>query len=561
VSTPSKFRDQEVEGSHGCARFLADDQRPFGQNQVKGYVEVDPRRIWPAGSGTPHLLLARLRSNLLILLLCCFLLIGCGKRQTGPTAANQTKSQAAAGQSQAAVAHSSPDTPPQPATALVLPLNFKHDTGDLDHMVKRRNIRALVILNPIGFFYEKGQPRGVMYEALREFQRFANTKLKMGTLNLQVTFVPVRIDQAEAYLTEGIGDLVAYGVVITPEREKKVAFSVPLQKDATQIIVTGAKYGSVSTFENLGGKEVYVNPLSTYFENLQKMNESLQKAGKRPIVIKTADKNLTDDDLIQMVNADLIPATVTTKLRADLWSQVFENLKPHPELVIASNLQLAWVMRKNNPQLKQLVDEFTGTHAAGTSFGNTLLRRYLKNTKWVKNSTSKEELDKFLSTVKLFQKYAGEYDFDYLMLAAQGYQESMLNQQMKSPRGAVGIMQVLPKYAAAKPINIPNVGDADGNIHAGVKMLRNVADTYFNDPKLDPMNRTLFVFASYNAGPTRIQRLRKEASGVGLDPDTWFGNVELVAAKDIGQETVLYVGNIYKYYVAYKLALEQAQLR
>ena len=428
-------------------------------------------------------------------------------------------------------------------------------------MVKRRNIRALVILNPIGFFYEKGQPRGVMYEALREFQRFANTKLKMGTLNLQVTFVPVRIDQAEAYLTEGIGDLVAYGVVITPEREKKVAFSVPLQKDATQIIVTGAKYGSVSTFENLGGKEVYVNPLSTYFENLQKMNESLQKAGKRPIVIKTADKNLTDDDLIQMVNADLIPATVTTKLRADLWSQVFENLKPHPELVIASNLQLAWVMRKNNPQLKQLVDEFTGTHAAGTSFGNTLLRRYLKNTKWVKNSTSKEELDKFLSTVKLFQKYAGEYDFDYLMLAAQGYQESMLNQQMKSPRGAVGIMQVLPKYAAAKPINIPNVGDADGNIHAGVKMLRNVADTYFNDPKLDPMNRTLFVFASYNAGPTRIQRLRKEASGVGLDPDTWFGNVELVAAKDIGQETVLYVGNIYKYYVAYKLALEQAQLR
>jgi membrane-bound lytic murein transglycosylase MltF len=170
-------------------------------------------------------------------------------------------------------------------------------------------------------------------------------------------------------------------------------------------------------------------------------------------------------------------------------------------------------------------------------------------------------MQKYLVTVKLFQKYAAEYDFDYLMLAAQGYQESMLNQKMRSPRGAVGIMQVLPKYAAARPINISDVASTEGNTHAGAKMLRNIADTYFNYPKLDPVNRALFVFAAYNAGPNRIQKLRKEAAETGLDPDVWFGNVELMAAKDIGQETVLYVGNIYKYYVAYKLALEQAQTR
>jgi membrane-bound lytic murein transglycosylase MltF len=489
-------------------------------------------------------------------LFALLLLISCSKEKAPPSAAKATAVQAQLG-----TVGSSPEEPPPTSSTLTLPANVARRTGDLDDMVKRRTIRALVLLNPIGFFYENGHPKGAMYEALEEFQKFTNKKLKTGKVGLQVVFIPVRIDQVEAYLSQGVGDLVAHGVTTTPDREKKFAFSTPLVDDATQIIVAGPEYGSVSTLEDLGGKKVYVNPLTVYFDNLQKLNESLQKAGKTIIAIEAADRNLGDDDLIQMVGAGLIPATVTTKQRAGLWSQVLPNLKPHPELVIASNQQLAWVMRKNNPQLKQLVDEFVKGHAAGTSFGNTLLKRYLQNTKWVKNSTSNEEMDKYAAMSQLFRKYAAEYDFDSLMVAAQAYQESALSQSARNPSGAVGIMQVIPKYAAAKPINISNVTNADGNIHAGVKMLRNIADTYFNDPKLDPMNRTLFVFAGYNAGPNRIQRLRKKAAETGLDPNTWFGNVELVAAKDVGQETVLYVGNIYKYYVAYKLAQEQGKLQ
>ena len=491
------------------------------------------------------------------LLLFLLFLIACDKGKSPSVSKQQTKATPA----QATIGGSSPEEPPPPSNGLRMPSGFERRTGDLDDMVKRRNIRALVLINPIGFFYQNGHPKGAMYETLQEFQKFTNKKLKTGTLGLQVVFIPVRLDQVEAYLTEGVGDLVAYGVTITPDREKRVAFSTPLQSDATQIIVTGPEYGAISTFEGLSGKQVYANPLTTYFANLQKANESLQKAGKAPIVIESADRNLGDDDLIQMVSARLIPATVTTKMRADLWSQVLPNLKTHPELVIASNQQLAWAIRKNNPQLKQLVDEFVQGHAVGTSFGNTLLRRYLQNTKWVKNSTSKEEMQKYAALVTLFQKYATEYSFDSLMIAAEAYQESELNQGARNPSGAVGIMQVIPKYAAAKPISIPDVANVDGNIHAGVKMLRNLADTYFNDSKIDPMNRTLFVFASYNAGPNRIQRLRKKAFEMGLDPNVWFGNVEVVAAKDIGQETVLYVGNIYKYYVAYKLAQEQGQLQ
>ena len=444
---------------------------------------------------------------------------------------------------------------------MMLPLNFNKHTNDLDDMVKRRNIRAIVMINPVSFFYEQGQPKGGMYEAMEEFQRFVNQKLKVGNPGIKVSFLPVTPAQAEAALTEGMGDIIAQGIAITPEREKVVAFSTPILKGVTQVVLSGPDFGEVNTVADLSGKTVYVNPLTTYYAHLKNLNAELAKQGKAPINVREADKNLNDDDLIQMVHAGLLPATVTTSARAGLWSKVFDNLKSYPSVPIATNIDMAFAMRLNNPQFKQLVNEFIATHGQGTSFGNTLIRRYLQNTKWVTNATSQKDMEKFLQTVDIFKKYAAQYNFDYLMLAAQGYQESKLNQSERSPVGAVGIMQVQPKFAAASPISIPNVTQADPNIHAGAKMLRNIADTYFNDPKIDPMNRTLMVFASYNAGPNRIARLRKEAADMGLNPNVWFGNVELVAAKDIGQETVTYVGNIYKYYVAYKLALEQAEIR
>jgi len=451
--------------------------------------------------------------------------------------------------------------PPPPSEEVTLPLTFSRHTGDLDEAVKRRTIRALVILDPLGFFYDEGLPRGAMYEALRAFQSFINRRLETSpTEQVEVTFLPVRLDQLEAALITGMGDIVAYAVAVTADRESRVAFSSPIRKDVRQIVVTGIRYDTVSTLADLSGKEVFVNPLTVYRESLEKVNDRLQRSGNAPILIRTADPHLNEDDLVQMVNAGLIPATVTTGMRAELWSRVLHNLKPHPELVIANGGSVAWVMRKNNPQLKQLVDEFVGSHAVGTSFGNTLLRRYLENTRWVKHSTSKHAMDRFRSLEVIFRKYGVEYDFDYLMLAAQGYQESMLNQDARGPGGGVGIMQVAPREAAASPINIPNVYEAASNIHAAAKMLRYFADAYFSDPQIDTLNRALFVLASYNAGPTRISRLRARAKDQGLDPNVWFENVELLAAKDIGQVTLIYVRNIYKYYVAYKLALEEAEL-
>jgi membrane-bound lytic murein transglycosylase MltF len=447
----------------------------------------------------------------------------------------------------------------QSSASLELPITFGRHVGDLEGMLKRRQIRALVVPSRSGFFYDKGQPRGINYEALEEFQRFANERLKTGSLKINILFIPVRPEQLEHALLEGVADLVAYGVIITPERETKVLFTTPVDSDVSQVIVTGPKAPAVTNLEDLSGKEIYVNPLTVYYENLQRLSASFQAAGRAPILLKSADPNLTDEDLLEMVNAGLLPATVTIKLRADFWSKVLPHLMLHPNMILQKEGLAAWVTRKDSPKLCALLTEFIRGHAMGTSFGNTLLRRYFQNTKWVKDSTSSEEMKKFQAYVLFFQKYAKEYDFDYLMLIAQGYQESLLDQSKKNPSGAIGIMQVIPKYAAASPINIPNVDTAEKNIEAGAKMLHHISETYFKDDKLDNLNRTLMTFASYNAGPNRIARLRKKAASEGLDPNQWFGNVELAAAKDVGQETVQYVSNIYKYYVAYKLTVEQLQ--
>ena len=444
------------------------------------------------------------------------------------------------------------------ATAANVWAPFGLHTDDLNAMVKRRNIRALVPINPIGFFYDNGRPMGIMYDALSALEAYVNQKFNTSAVKIQVSFVPVRPDQAEAALTQGVGDFIAYSLVITPQRQQQVAFTVPLETDAQQVLVTGPNFGTVMSLDELGGKEIYANPLTVPYQVLQEANAKLKTAGKPLIVIKPADKYLLEDDLVEMVNAGLLPATVLEVSRAKLWAQILHNLTLHATPVLASREQTAWAVRKNNPQLKQLLDEFIGPRAVGTSFGNTLVRRYMESTRWVVNSTSPEEMKKFEALSGIFKKYSGQYNLDYLMMMAQGYQESMLEQSTRSPGGAVGIMQVMPRDAAAPPINVPDVWAAEGNIHAGIKMLRTIEDQYFNDPKLDPFNKTLLALASYNAGPNRIAQLRQEASKEGLDPNQWFGNMELMVARNIGQVTVTYVGNVYKYYVAYKLALQQA---
>jgi membrane-bound lytic murein transglycosylase MltF len=260
-----------------------------------------------------------------------------------------------------------------------------------------------------------------------------------------------------------------------------------------------------------------------------------------------------------MVNAGLIPMIVMDSHKAHFWTQIFEKIKVHPEISVRTGGEIAWAFRKKSPKLIAVIDEFVTGHKEGPLMGNMLFKRYLKNTKYVKNSISKQELEKFEGLVELFKKYADRYDFDYLMITAQAYQESGLDHSKKSPAGAIGVMQLLPTTASDPNVNIAEIEKLENNIHAGTKYLRFIINQYYKDEPMDNVNKLLFAFASYNAGPAKVNRLRKETAAMGLDPNVWFHNAEIAAAKVIGRETVQYVSNIYKYYIAYRMVTEQTE--
>jgi membrane-bound lytic murein transglycosylase MltF len=450
-----------------------------------------------------------------------------------------------------------PEATPLPAGLAPLMEPFK---GDLDGMQKRRVIRVLTVQSPVLYFVDKGREVGATYETIKAFEKQLNDKLGNKVVMLHVIAIPVARDELFPRLLAGQGDIAAAALTITPERQKVVDFSDPFTSDVTEVLVNGPGAPPVSSIDDLSGKELYVRPSSSYAEHLRALNERLKAAGKPPVVLLNAPETLEDGDILEMVSAGLVPATAVDSFMADLYVKIFPNLQKVPGIE-SKPQSIAWAFRKGSPKLAAAVNAFVKTHKEGTLAGNVILNKYLRTTKWVKNARSDEDRRRFQSMADLFKKYSKQYDFDYLLMAAQGYQESGLDQAKRSHVGAIGVMQVMPATARDRAVNIPDIDKLESNIHAGIKYNRWVVDNFYNDPAVSPVNRSLFAFASYNAGPGKVASLRREAKATGLDPNKWFNNVELVAAKRIGRETVTYVSNIYKYYLAYQMMVQRAQER
>ena len=432
-------------------------------------------------------------------------------------------------------------------------------TGDFDEMVKRRVIRVGAPFNRTYYFIDKGVQRGLSYEYAVLAEDLLNKKLRSGNLKVHVVLLPMSRDLLLPALNSGQVDMVVAQLTVTPERLKLVDFTEPSRRNINEIVVTGPGSPAIASVEDLSGKDVFVRKTSSYYVSLQDLSRKLQAQGKPPVNIHEASESLEDDDLLEMVNAGLIPAIVVDDYLAQYWKQVFPHLKLHETVALRTGGNLAAAIRKNNPKFAEELNAFVDAYGLNSAIGAVLHKRYLQSTKFVKNAASDAERKKFLAMVELFRKYGNQYKFDYLMMAAQGYQESRLNQNAKSHVGAVGVMQLMP--ATGREQKVGDITKLEPNIHAGVKYMRFVRDEFFEDQPMDDLNKSLFTFASYNAGPGRIRQLRRETEHRGLNPNVWFGNVERIASERIGRETVTYVSNIYKYYVAYNLIVEENNRR
>ncbi len=306
---------------------------------------------------------------------------------------------------------------------------------------------------------------------------------------------------------------------------------------------------------------LYVRRSSSYFEHLQALNAERRTQGKKPIPVTKADENLEDYDLLDMVNAGVIKAIVVDSHKATFWEQVFDKIKVHRDLSVHSGNQIAWAIRKGSPGLMKSITAFGKTVKKGSLLGNIVLKRYLGNTRWIKNVLAGKDRKRYEDTIEVIKRYAGQYEFDWLVIAAQAYQESRFDQSKRSSAGAVGVMQLLPSTAADKAVGIPDISTLENNVHTGVKYLNWLRQTYYTDETISPLDRVLFSFAAYNAGPGNMKRARRRAKKLGFDPNRWFANVEIGMYRAVSGEPASYVRNIYKYYVTYQGLEESRQAR
>jgi membrane-bound lytic murein transglycosylase MltF len=504
------------------------------------------------------------RSALLFCAFAIFAAAGCGNESSPNSASTPQTTSSAAPTAATTPADASDDARTQAevdADQYGLPPGIiaQKWTGDFDAMIERRVIRVLTTYSKTNYFVDKGTQRGAVYEAFQIFENDLNKKLANKNIRVHVFFIPVANDELIPALLDGRGDIVVAGKLATAWRKQSVDFTKPTRTGISSVVVTGPGVAPLNSVEDLGGKEVYMRQSDVSSENVKLFNEQLAKAGKPPVKLNPAPEVLADEDILEMVNAGLAPMTIVDDEIAELWKQIFTDLTINTGAAIRTDGETAMMIRKNSPQLMQELNAFVDRYPKGSAQWNMLFAKYLKNNRYAKRATSGEDAARFRKTVELIRKYSDKYELDYLLMAAQGYQESGLDQERKSPVGAVGVMQVMP--ATGADMKVGDITQIDANIHAGVKYMRFMMDNFYKDEPMDSLNKGLMTFASYNAGPGRVSQLRKQAAARGLDQNKWFNNVEVIASEKIGRETVQYVSNIYKYYLAYKMLTEQQLLR
>ena len=426
--------------------------------------------------------------------------------------------------------------------------------GDFEQMLERRRIRVAVPYSRSLYFIDKGRERGLGAELVRDFERWVNKTYakQLGKRPLTVYIGAATRDELFGDLNDGLADIAIGNLSVTDERKQLVDFVAPDAKSVNiEILVTGPSGPTVSSVEELSGQTVHVRESSSYHASLLALNQRLKDAGKQPVKLALVPDALEDEDMMEMVNAGLIGAIVVDDWKAELWASVLPKLKVHKDVVLREATLKGWAIRKNSPQLQAVLNDFYTKWVKSAGVIPYRQREYMKRIKAMNNSAAQADRKRFQDTIVLFRKYGDQYDFDPLMLAAQGYQESTLDQNKKSHVGALGVMQIMP--ATGAELKVGDIKSIEPNIHGGAKYMDQLMTRYFKDANFSRSNRTLFAFASYNAGPGRISQMRKETAKRGLDPDKWFNNVEVVTAEKVGIETTTYVRNIYKYYVSYTL--------
>jgi membrane-bound lytic murein transglycosylase MltF len=429
--------------------------------------------------------------------------------------------------------------------------------GDFGEMLERRVIRFAVPYSRTLYVNDRGRELGLSAELARDFERYLNRKYRrrLGTHPLEVHLIATSRNELLPNVANGLADVAAGNLTVTESRSSLVDFVAPAdRKPNTELVLTRAGGPVVASVEDLAGKTVHVRKSSSYHESLQALNDRLRKEGKAPAKLAFVPEGLEDEDMMEMLNAGLVQVIVVDDWKAKMWAQILPHVRVNDQAAVGAGGVVGWAIRKESPELRAELEAFYDEFARKQGVYEERLKQAMRRVKQIRNNAAEAEIRKLRDTIALFRKYGEQYDFDPLMLAAQAYQESQLDQSTENYFGAIGVMQIMP--ATGANLKVGDIRALEPNIHGGAKYMDEIMTRYFADAAFTDANRSLFACASYRAGPRAIANMRTEAKQRGLDPNQWFNNVEVVTSEKIGIATTTYVRNVFKYYVAYKLAVE-----
>jgi membrane-bound lytic murein transglycosylase MltF len=394
-------------------------------------------------------------------------------------------------------------------------------TDDFAWSGPRSVIRALVPLSRSYFYIDRTDESGLAYDAMRALALGLRAPGPGRSGRPTVVIIPTRHDRMLSALVDGAGDIALGSIAVTGHRNEQAVFSLPTISRIEDVIVTGPTAPKLSSIDDLSGQAIYVRPSSSAFEAVGALNQKLVQAGRPPARVVAVDDLFEDDDLLQLVDAGILPTTVVKDYAAEAMAKVFDRVVVRADLVIATGVSTVIAIRKDAPLLHQIIDDFVDGHKAGSTFGDALLAKHVGDVVRLASPAAAPALQRFRRLSPQLQKDGSEFAVDWQLIAAQQFEESGL-------------------------------GASDAQVRASAQALRAAIDKDYRDAAINPLNQVLFALAAHQAGDAAVAGWRRAAASAGLDPNVWFYNVEIISAHQAGRKTVDYVSNIYKYYTAYK---------
>lgn len=441
---------------------------------------------------------------------------------------------------------------------------------DLDAIVERGYINALVDNNSISYFIYKGHPMGYEYELLK----LLADELKVD-LKIKVTS---GLERAVDQLNSGEADIIAFPLAITKSLKSSVQFT-DAHFNAYQVLVQRKpnnwrmltldqiNQNLIRNPVDLIGKEIHVLAGSSHAMRLTNLSEELGG----DIIIMEDTVNSESESLVRKVALGEIDYTIADHTLAHVNASYYPSLDV--QTVISMPQQIAWAVRQNSPQLLTTINQWLARIKKAPTY-MVIYNKYFKSprTTMMRMNSDYSSLggNKLSQFDMLIMEGAKKLNWDWRLLASIVYQESRFKVGDESWAGAQGLMQLMPQ--TAKRFGAKDVYDPVDNIRAGVNYLKYL-DEYWTKRIGEPQERMKFILASYNAGLAHILDSRRLAEKYGKNPAIW-NDVEFFLLKKSDpkfykdplskagyckcEEPVNYVKDVLARYEVYKLHIKQS---